>query len=517
MSKILSPLKVGVLFIAALGAFAIYVWETADSPLKGGGGYTIHADFDDATGLVSGGMVKLAGINIGEIDSIKLVDNKARITILIREDVELRTDAAAGKRQETLLGMTSIELTPGSPDQPVLGEGGEIVNVRGGDQMKAVMDQVELITSDVRDITAGLREVLGTDRGTGAMTRLLDNMAEISDRLRDVVASNEVRLDRTLANFEALSGDLRTISSSNKDDIRQLMTDARVIASELRVLVDGNKDQVKSNLDSVDRSIKSLETSMDKVSRALDHVESAAKKTDAIVDRLDQGEGTIGRLLSDEEMADNVADLTENASDFMSRIVKLRTIFDVRYEYHTNMLKVADRPGGKAYIGLKLQPRFDKYYLIEVIDDHRPVYERTQTTTTTDGGAPEIENKVVRKPDELKFSVQFARRFYFLTLRFGLIESTGGVGADLDFFEDALKLKIDVFDFDPVDASYPRLKAMVSYEFYKHIFLAAGVDDIINFRNDPEDNLATWYIGAGIRFDDEDLKALLTTIPTPSF
>ena len=512
MKSILTPLKVGVLFIAALGAFALYVWETADSPLKGGGGYSIVASFDDATGLVSGGMVKLAGINIGEIESIKLVGNKARIVMLIRDDVELRADASAGKRQETLLGMTSIELTPGSPSQPVLAAGGEIVNVRGGDQMKAVMDQVEMITSDVKDITAGLREVLGTDRGTGAMTRLLDNMAEISDRLRDVVASNEARLDRTLANFEALSGDLRSISASNKDDIRQLLTDARVIATELRTFVDGNKDQVKSNLDSVDRSIQSLETSMEKVSRALDHVESAAKKTDNIVDRLDQGEGTIGRLLSDEEMADNVADLTENASDFMSRIVKLRTIFDVRYEYHTNLLKVDERPGGKAYIGLKLQPRFDKYYLIEVIDDHRPVFERAETTTTTDGVVSR-ESKVVRKPDELKFSVQFARRFYFLTLRFGLIESTGGVGADLDFFDDSLKFKLDVFDFDPVDSSYPRLKAMISYEFYKHIFLAGGVDDIINF----DDDLATWYVGAGIRFDDEDLKALLTTVPTPSF
>ena len=37
------------------------------------------------------------------------------------------------------------------------------------------------------------------------------------------------------------------------------------------------------------------------------------------------------------------------------------------------------------------------------------------------------------------------------------------------------------------------------------------------FLQTPDANLATWYIGAGIRFDDEDLKALLTTVPTPSF
>ncbi|NOZ85151.1 MAG: MCE family protein [Deltaproteobacteria bacterium] len=514
MKRFLTPMKVGILFIASLSAFFVYVWETADSPLKGASGYTVYADFSDATGLIKGGMVKVAGIDIGEITAITLVENKARVTMLIRKDVELHKDAMARKRQESLLGMTSIELTPGTPGTGLILDGGFINNVEGRDQMKVVMDNMGQITADIKTITAGLKQVLGTDKGVGSMSRLLDNMANTSDQVRALLLANEDRLQKTLENFESLSSNLRSMTEANRTGIHMLLSDARDIARELKDMLREGKPKVKEDLQKVEQGIKSLESSIKKAEETMDNLKGASEKAKSVITKLDNGQGTIGRLLTDEDMADNVADLTESASDFMNRIVKLRTIFDVRYEYHTNMLNIDKRPGGKAYVGLKLQPRFDKYYLIELIDDHRPAYQRTITTTTgtrADGTKySESKDELVRKPDQLKFSIEFARRFYFVTLRFGLIENTGGVGTDLDFLNDSLKLKLDLFDWNPLAGGYPRLKLMASYELLNHIFLSGGMDDMLNW-----DNRTTWFIGAGILFEDRDLKALLTTVPLP--
>ena len=51
---------------------------------------------------------------------------------------------------------------------------------------------------------------------------------------------------------------------------------------------------------------------------------------------------------------------------------------------------------------------------------------------------------------------------------------------------------------------------LTHYEFFKHFYVSAGVDDVIN------QSTMDWFVGGGIRFTDDDLKALLITAPTPS-
>ena len=112
----------------------------------------------------------------------------------------------------------------------------------------------------------------------------------------------------------------------------------------------------------------------------------------------------------------------------------------------------------------------------------------------------------------LKFSAQMAKRYYFMALRFGIIENTGGLGLDLFAINDKIELRFDMFDFDrrnPDDDSsiFPRLRGAALFQFYNHLYLQAGVDDPLN------PHLRTWFFGGALRFTDEDLKALLTVSP----
>jgi len=101
-----------------------------------------------------------------------------------------------------------------------------------------------------------------------------------------------------------------------------------------------------------------------------------------------------------------------------------------------------------------------------------------------------------------------AKRFYFVTGRFGMIESTGGLGMDVNLFSDKLQLRTDIFEFGR-DVN-PRMKHFLTYEFFKHIYVLGGADDVLNdFGRD-------FFFGAGLRFDDDDLKALLASTPSVS-
>ena len=84
--------------------------------------------------------------------------------------------------------------------------------------------------------------------------------------------------------------------------------------------------------------------------------------------------------------------------------------------------------------------------------------------------------------DSIKVSAEFAKRFYFTTLRFGIIENTGGLGADIHLFQDFLTFKLDAFNFSVDELRFPRLRATLRLQAFGHLFATAGMDAVINTR-----------------------------------
>jgi len=109
--------------------------------------------------------------------------------------------------------------------------------------------------------------------------------------------------------------------------------------------------------------------------------------------------------------------------------------------------------------------------------------------------------------NEFRFSFQFAKRFGPLTGRFGIMESTGGIGLDLHLLDDRFELRQDVFGFGEQLA--PRWRVTMGYEFVRKLWLLGGVDDILS--TDRRD----YFVGLQLRFTDTDLKSVLPFAPTP--
>jgi phospholipid/cholesterol/gamma-HCH transport system substrate-binding protein len=115
-------------------------------------------------------------------------------------------------------------------------------------------------------------------------------------------------------------------------------------------------------------------------------------------------------------------------------------------------------------------------------------------------------------------------------VRFGIFESTGGVGGNLHFLRDSLSINFDLFDFGALDKDYPRLKVYANYAFLGHLFVTVGIDDVLNPQRYDTDVLSPAaqglsnhallsgrdvFVGAGISFTDDDLKAIITSVPLP--
>jgi hypothetical protein len=69
---------------------------------------------------------------------------------------------------------------------------------------------------------------------------------------------------------------------------------------------------------------------------------------------------------------------------------------------------------------------------------------------------------------------------------------------DIDTPNDEAQLSVEMFNFNK--QPYPEIKTMLSISILRYFLLSGGITDIANRDS------RTWFLGVGLRFDDEDLK-----------
>ncbi|MGW4636312.1 MCE family protein [Nocardia sp. NPDC004415] len=77
------------------------------------GDVTVHAEFAQAAGLQPGATVDISGIEVGAVQSVKLVNDRVDVALRIRHDIRLGADARAAIEMSTILGRLHIDLDPG--------------------------------------------------------------------------------------------------------------------------------------------------------------------------------------------------------------------------------------------------------------------------------------------------------------------------------------------------------------------------------------------------------------------
>jgi phospholipid/cholesterol/gamma-HCH transport system substrate-binding protein len=125
-----------VLGILALGYLSIKLGRVS---FLGGGGYVVSVDFPATGGLKTGSAVEIAGVEIGRVESISLVDYQARVMLRIEGTVKLQDDSIASIKTKGLIGEKFVRVSPGASDK-LIGPGGKIREV------EAPVDLEELIS-----------------------------------------------------------------------------------------------------------------------------------------------------------------------------------------------------------------------------------------------------------------------------------------------------------------------------------------------------------------------------------
>ncbi len=114
---------VGIFVLAGLICLGYLAIRLGKLDAFGNSGYVVYADFANVAGLRRGDTVEIAGVSVGRVDSMALVEDRARLTLRINPGVVIEEDAIASARSRGLIGDKFIAISPGASDQHILSGG----------------------------------------------------------------------------------------------------------------------------------------------------------------------------------------------------------------------------------------------------------------------------------------------------------------------------------------------------------------------------------------------------------
>ena len=473
--------KVGAFFLVVLAITGLLIWKIEDLRIGRGRPRKVTVQFGNVAGLDEKTAVRVAGVSVGKVSKIRLVEGKALVDVDLDPDVALRQGASASIESRGLLGEKYVELVPGPfgaaplPDNAVI-VGGVPVSF---DEITKLARDIEV---DIKSITTSLKESIGGPEGEERLADIVQNMRLISQEVRAMVETNRVGVDATIANF-------RAFSSAMND-----------LVARVDSIVASNEGNVSGGLSNIREISEKLQTTTDNLNQ--------------ITGRIREGEGTVGKLVQTDETHKNLNDAlvavkegVAGLNKAIGAVGKMKIDLGMRSEYLPNLSK------GKAYFTLDLDPTTSpRFYRVEL--SSQPFGKRKNTTTietTTfpDGHTEQTITDTEERRDELAISALFGYRWRDWVVRAGLLESRGGAGVDYIALKNRLRFSADVWDFNRPGDFAAHAKVTGRYYLSPSVFVTGGWDDFLNKKRDSD----SVFFGAGLRWSDDDIKYLLGSIP----
>ncbi len=454
----MNPLKVGLLTLVAMASVAVMSLKITQNQSGFGKHIQYNTILEDASGILEKTPIKVAGINAGRIKSIELEGNKALITFEITEKIKITPEAKMRIKTVGLLGDKFIDMDVGSQKGSRL-EAGSMVPTSGGEGLDSLAKDAGAVLKDVKEITENIKTALRDDQGRNVIKQIVENINEVTSSLRRITDSNEEKVNKIIDDIEAISSQLAHETDRHQKD--------------------------------------SLMGDLSRIGPILEKVESTVSDLKVIVADVKDGKGTVGKLLRDDAVVDQVSQTLSSVNRLVNRINNIEADIGLSTGANTKI-------GSDTRFDLDIYPAPERFFRLGIVtNEFGPQNEkRTDTYSSTDGG-PETKTSVRKiNKSAIKFNFQIGRRIQRWGLRAGLIESTGGVGLDYFFPDFGIRTGIEMFDYQK--EAGPNLRFMTEIKIWNVLFARLAGEDLIS-----KDRNQSATVSLGLRFTDQDLAALV--------
>ena len=209
------------------------------------------------------------------------------------------------------------------------------------------------------------------------------------------------------------------------------------------------------------------------------------------------GRGTVGKLLRDDEIIDQVNETLSGVNRLVNRVNNYKTNLAIHSGFNSKNASRTD-------FNLDLIPSPEKFFRFGVISSNygRDIFTEKTTTTSTNGGPSSTTSEKEVTENSFKFNAQIGRKINNFGFRIGLFETTGGLAVDYSTEDNGSITSLEAFDFDQDLGAFVRLST--EFRVWSVFYTKLSAEDLAS-KTDGQ----SYTVSAGLRFNDEDLAALL--------
>ena len=495
-------LKIVIFFVFCSCCAGVYIYKSAD--LFEGDTKTYFALADDAMGLLRDSDILVSGVVVGKLDKIGLENGKAKFTLKISKDLVVYNNAKIEKIMESMLGTYVLVLEPGDSSSPVLKEKDYIKNVKTDSGMSAAMSKV----TEIMEKTDALMEKVLERENQEKINKIIDMLVKTTENTTQNIEGSMKMLSSVLKDMSEVMQKVNSKSDSEMEKLSKILENTLKVTDRIAEISDGKDEELNKTLEDLRSSLKLIADELAASRGAMQDVREITSNMNQITEKVAKGEGTVGKLLSDEKLYEDIVKVSDKLTDYADTLLGMKVYVDA----HSNYMVFNN--SFKTYFDITLQPRKDRFYMLGVVDDPRGNVSHTTTThmTDVDGTTYVVEDDKTVVTDELKFNLQIGRIFGPVALRGGIFQNKAGFGIDYNPWK-YVSLSAEIFDFGSGNAPQLRVQGLArpflwTIEPFSWLYVTAGGEDLINGQRDL-------YFGLGLRFDDDDLKSIVSSVPKP--
>lgn len=247
-----------------------------------------YAVYDNVEGLTKSAPVTINGLKVGNIDDIKFLDGSGRLLVKfhVNGDFSFSSDSKASVYSTSLIGGKALAILPDFESKSRAAQSGDTLQSKLDKGLQGeVMDQFIPLKDKIEHMVVSADSVLVAVNST------------LNPEARENINKSLSELNQTLVEFKNLSRKANGFIASNEESLGRTLK---------------NLDTTTENFAKISDTLAQVE-----IASTVKQLENTIANFNTVLDKVNNGDGSLGKLMTDEKLYDNLTRATDQAADLL--------------------------------------------------------------------------------------------------------------------------------------------------------------------------------------------------------
>ena len=252
---------------------------------------TYYAYYDNVGGIQPASPVMIHGVKVGSVLEVELNEDPTKgveVTLSVDERYAVPADSKAKIFSDGLMGGKAVEI--------VYGSSSEMIPDDGTIESLVEQDLMQMASSEMEGIIA-------------KVTAIMDSMTTTLEGVNNLIAANTDNISEIVKNVDGVTGSVNEMLAKEKQHLEEAMASLSRFSKSLG-----------DNAEQVDSIIGNMNTFSTKLAEAdiVSEIEATVAQLNKVLATVNDSEGSVGKLLDDAELYDNLTEASANLSALLA-------------------------------------------------------------------------------------------------------------------------------------------------------------------------------------------------------